>query len=76
MERERERVSGKTKERKKGALWDKKPEESGGKGLMDMLRKKQQHRNNQTDEETGFGVQREKDGREEKKKTSEKSVMS
>lgn len=35
---ERERVSGKTKERKKGALWDKKPEESGGKGLMDMLR--------------------------------------
>lgn len=33
-------MSGKTKERKKGALWDKKPEESGGKGLMDMLRKK------------------------------------
>lgn len=32
-------MSGKTKERKKGALWDKKPEESGGKGLMDMLRK-------------------------------------
>lgn len=33
-------MSGKTKERKKGALWDKKPEESGGKGLMDVLRKK------------------------------------
>lgn len=74
---ERERVSGKTKERKKGALWDKKPEESGGKGLMDMLRKKnKKHRNNQTDEETGFGVQRGKDGREEKKKTSEQSVTS
>lgn len=70
-------MSGKTKERKKGALWDKKPEESGGKGLMDMLRKtnKQKHRNNQTDEETGFGVQRGKDGREEKKKT-EQSVTS
>lgn len=70
-------MSGKTKERKKGALWDKKPEESGGKGLMDMLRKKKQtkHRNNQTDEETGFGVQRGKDGREEKKKT-EQSVTS
>lgn len=70
-------MSGKTKERKKGALWDKKPEESGGKGLMDMLRKKKKkkHRNNQTDEETGFGVQRGKDGREEKKKT-EQSVTS
>lgn len=41
---------------------------------MDMLRKKK-HRNNQTDEETGFGVQRGKDGREEKKKT-EQSVTS
>lgn len=70
-------MSGKTKERKKGALWDKKPEESGGKGLMDMIRKKnKKHRNNQTDEETGFGVQRGKDGREEKKKTSEQSVTS
>lgn len=36
-------MSGKTKERKKGALWDKKPEESGGKGLMDMLRKKKKN---------------------------------
>lgn len=70
-------MSGKTKERKKGALWDKKPEKSGGKGLMDMIRKKnKKHRNNQTDEETGFGVQRGKDGREKKKKTSEQSVTS
>lgn len=38
-------------------------------------KKKQKHRNNQTDEETGFGVQRGKDGREEKKKT-EQSVTS
>lgn len=38
-------------------------------------KKTNKHRNNQTDEETGFGVQRGKDGREEKKKT-EQSVTS
>lgn len=41
-------MSGKTKERKKGALWDKKPEESGGKGLMDMLREKKNKKNTGT----------------------------
>lgn len=41
-------MSGKTKERKKGALWDKKPEESGGKGLMDMLRGKKKKKNTGT----------------------------
>lgn len=44
-------------------------------GVDGHAKKKKKHRNNQTDEETGFGVQRGKDGREEKKKT-EQSVTS
>lgn len=70
---ERESVRKDKGEEKRGTVG----QETRRKWLMDMLRKKKtkKHRNNQTDEETGFGVQRGKDGREEKKKT-EQSVTS